>query len=138
MRSDCLKTLYDVGYLRPELIAGYADDFSRLLHARNNRTVWGSMLALGTIALLRAADLFRHHEEIQAVVAQGSVVTVDNGIKILATIAAAASMAENRVHLGLELCCVRCQAHPGVRGAAAHDRLALLRTINPSSGPQRP
>lgn len=89
VRSDCLKTLYEVGYLRPELIAGYAAEFLRLLHDRNNRMVWGSMLALSTIAPLCADDLFQHHAEILAVMAEGSVITVDNGIKILATIAAA-------------------------------------------------
>jgi hypothetical protein len=89
VRSDCLKTLYEVGYLRPELLAGYADEFLRLLHDRNNRMVWGSMLALNTIAPLRADELFRYRAEIQAVMAEGSVITVDNGIKILATVAAA-------------------------------------------------
>jgi len=89
VRSDCLKTLYEVGYLRPELVAGYADDFLRLLHDRNNRMVWGAMLALSTIAPLRADDLFRHHGEIQSVMADGSVITVDNGIRILAAVAAA-------------------------------------------------
>jgi hypothetical protein len=88
VRSDCLKTLYEVGYLRPELIAGYAGEFLRLLHDRNNRMVWGSMLALSTIAPLRADDLFQHRAEIQAFMAEGSVITVDNGIKILARVAA--------------------------------------------------
>ena len=88
VRSDCLKTLYEVGYLRPELVAGYTDDFLRLLHDRNNRMVWGAMLALSTIAPLRADELFRHRAEIQAAMAEGSVITVDNGIKTLATVAA--------------------------------------------------
>jgi len=89
VRSDCLKTLYEVGTLRPELLAGYAGEFFRLLHDRNNRMVWGSMLALSTIAQLRADDLFRRRAEIMAVMAEGSVITVDNGIKILAAVAAA-------------------------------------------------
>jgi len=89
VRSDCLKTLYEVGYLRPELVAGYTDDFLRLLHDRNNRMVWGAMLALSTIAPLCADELFRQRAKIQAVMAEGSVITVDNGIKSLATVAAA-------------------------------------------------
>ena len=32
VRTDCLKTLYAVGYLKPELIADYAGEFVRLLH----------------------------------------------------------------------------------------------------------
>ena len=31
VRSDCLKVLYEVGYLRPELVDSYAKDFLRLL-----------------------------------------------------------------------------------------------------------
>jgi hypothetical protein len=88
VRSDCLKALYEVGYLRPELVADYSGDFLRLLHDRNNRMVWGAMLALSTIAPLRADELFRHRAEIQAAMAEGSVITVDNGIKTLATVAA--------------------------------------------------
>ena len=97
VRSDCLKTLYEVGYLRPELVAGYADDFLRLLHDRNNRMVWGSMLALSTIAALRADDLFRHRAEIQSVMAEGSVITIDNGIKTLSTVAAANASYRNEL-----------------------------------------
>ncbi len=97
VRGDCLKTLYEVGYLRPELVAGYADDLLRLLHDRNNRMVWGSMLALSTIAALRAGDLFRHRAEIQSVMAEGSVIAIDNGIKTLATVAAANASYRNEL-----------------------------------------
>ena len=31
VRSDCLKTLYEIGYLKPELVAEYAAEFLRLL-----------------------------------------------------------------------------------------------------------
>ena len=89
IRSDCLKTLYEVGNLQPELITDYVDEFLGLLRDRNNRMIWGSMLALSTIAPLRADELFEHRAEIQAVMAEGSVITVDNGVKILATVAAA-------------------------------------------------
>jgi len=88
VRSDCLKTLYEVGYLRPELVAGCAGDFLRLLLDRNNRMVWGAMLALSTIASLCDDELFRQRAKIQAAMAEGSVITVDNGIKTLATVAA--------------------------------------------------
>ena len=40
IRSDCLKVLYEIGYLKPELIAGYVDDFLNLLKDKNNRMVW--------------------------------------------------------------------------------------------------
>lgn len=89
VRSDCLKTLYEVGYLRPELIADYAVEFLRLLHDRNNRMAWGAMIALSTIAPLRAGELYPQRQRIQAAMAEGSVITVDNGVKVLAAVAAA-------------------------------------------------
>lgn len=46
VQSDCIKVLYETGYLAPELIADYVDDFLALLGSKNNRLVWGSMIAL--------------------------------------------------------------------------------------------
>ena len=88
IQSDCIKTLYEVGYLDPSLIAGYWGSFLELLQSNNNRLVWGGMIALSTIAHLRAAELFPHAREIQQVVEAGSVITQDSGIRALAAIAA--------------------------------------------------
>lgn len=89
VRSDCIKTLYEVGYLKPGLIADYVGEFLRLLADRNKRMVWGAMLALATIAPLRADELYRHRRRIQDAMAEGSVITVDNGVKTLAAVATA-------------------------------------------------
>lgn len=89
VRSDCIKTLYEVGYLKPDLIADHAAEFLRLLRNRNNRMVWGSMIALATIASLRPDELFQQRQRIQDALAEGSVITVDNGVKVLAAVAAA-------------------------------------------------
>ncbi len=89
VRSDCLKTLYEVGYLKPELIADYADEFVRLLRDRNNRMIWGAMLALATIAPLRAGELYPQRQRIEQAMAEGSVITVDSGVKVLTALAAA-------------------------------------------------
>ncbi len=86
--SDCLKVLYEIGYLDPELIGGYWQDFLRLLKSRNNRMVWGSMIALSTIASLKADEIFVHREQIEVAIENGSVITQDNGIKTLAALAA--------------------------------------------------
>ena len=88
VRSDCLKVLYELGYLAPGLIAGYADDFLRLLTDRNNRLVWGAMIALSTIASLQAEKLFPHVAVIRKVMAEGSVITNDAGMKTLCRLAA--------------------------------------------------
>ncbi len=87
IQSDCIKVLYEIGYIAPELIAEYVEDFLDLLRSRNNRLVWGGMSALATIASLKADVLFEHRDEIKATIEQGSVITVDRGIKALSVVA---------------------------------------------------
>jgi len=88
IQSDCIKVLYEVGYLKPELIADYTGDFLKLLRSRNNRLVWGGMLALSTIAHRQVDELYTHRQEILNAMREGSVITVDNAVKILAIVAA--------------------------------------------------
>jgi len=85
--NDCIKVLYEIGYLAPELIADYVGDFLKFMQSRNNRLVWGTILALSTIASLKAGAIFPHVEEIEKVMENGSVITIDNGVKILAIVA---------------------------------------------------
>lgn len=87
--SDCVKVLYEIGYLNPGLIAPYAADFLKLLRSKNNRLVWGGMIALSTVAALRADELYLQVAEIQKVMDKGSVITIDAGVMALAGIAAA-------------------------------------------------
>jgi hypothetical protein len=84
IQADCIKVLYEVGYINPSLIADYAEDFVRLLHSRNNRLVWGGMTALGTVAEIKAQTVFAHLDEIERVMDTGSVITMDNGVQTLA------------------------------------------------------
>ena len=88
IQSDCVKVLYEIGYREPALIAAYAPTFVDLLGSRNNRLVWGSMIALSTIAQIAPDMLFAHITVIQQAIERGSVITVDNGIKTLAHVAA--------------------------------------------------
>jgi hypothetical protein len=83
IQSDCIKTLYELGYLKPELIADYHADFIKLLTNKNNRLVWGGMIALATIVELRHKEIFSSLNKIVETVNQGSVITIDNGIEIL-------------------------------------------------------
>ncbi len=87
IRADCIKVLYEIGYIKPQLIAPYAGELIRLLTNRNNRLVWGAMIALAAVAPLQADALFPEVEKIKKVMAEGSVITVDNGVKVLAGIA---------------------------------------------------
>jgi len=87
IQSDCIKVLYEIGYLNPGLIAGYADVFISLLRSKNNRLVWGSMIALSTIAEVRPDVLFEQRDEIIRAIDHGSVITVDRGIQALVIVA---------------------------------------------------
>lgn len=89
IQADCIKVLYEIGYLKPTLIAPYAADFLKLLHNKNNRLVWGGMIALSTVAEISAGELFPHVDEIQKAMTKGSVITIDAGVMTLAGIAAA-------------------------------------------------
>jgi len=95
--SDCLKTLYEIGYIEPQLIADYSDAFLRLLFSRNNRLVWGAMIALGVIAPLVPQKLFAARERIFSAIREGSVITIDNGVKVLARVAAASPEFESEL-----------------------------------------
>lgn len=88
VQNDCIKVLYEIGALEPGLIADYVGDFLELLTSRQNRLVWGGMIALSTVVEIKADELFPHCEEIQRAMQAGSVITVDNGVKTLALIAA--------------------------------------------------
>lgn len=65
VQADCIKVLYEIGYLKPALIAPYASAFLKLLKSRNNRLVWGGMIALSTVGGLAANELFPHWAELR-------------------------------------------------------------------------
>jgi hypothetical protein len=83
IQSDCVDTLYEIGYRSPELIANYHEAFLKLLDSDNNRLVWGGMIALSTIVDLQPEEIFRSLGKIMHVTEKGSVITIDNGVKIL-------------------------------------------------------
>jgi hypothetical protein len=89
IRSDCLKVLYEIGYLEPDLITGYAGDFLKLLRDKENRMIWGAMIGLATIADRRAQEIWKQIDTVMAAVEQGSLITVVWGVKTLARVAAA-------------------------------------------------
>lgn len=87
VQSDCIKVLYEIGCIEPALIAGYVNDFLGLLGSKNNRLVWGAMIALSTIAGLKSAEISARLGEIMRAMEGGSVITIDNGVKILTAVA---------------------------------------------------
>lgn len=86
--NDCIKVLYEIGYIDPNLVYPYTGDFIKLLRSRHNRLVWGGMLALGTVASLCPDEVFEHLEAVKKAMNSDSVITKDNGVKVLADTAA--------------------------------------------------
>ena len=89
IRSDCLKVLYEIGYLDPGLIAGYWDDFLKLLKSKDNRMVWGAMIALATIADRHPHEIWTQIDNIIRITESGTVITLVWGMRVLARVAAA-------------------------------------------------
>lgn len=83
IQSDCIKTLYEIGYLKPELIANHHADFIKLLTNKNNRLVWGGMIAISTITDLKHKEIYASLGLILQTIEKGSVITIDCGIEIL-------------------------------------------------------
>lgn len=82
--NDCIKVLYEIGERKPCLIADYCGEFLMLLRSSNNRLVWGSMTALATIAELAPKKIFENIAVVLGTFQNGSVITVDNAVTLLA------------------------------------------------------
>ena len=95
--NDCIKVLYEIGKRKPELISGFAGDFITALSGRNNRLVWGSMMALAYIAPLEPDAIFNRLAEIIAAYKKGSVITVDNSISVFAELCKAKAECRKKV-----------------------------------------
>jgi hypothetical protein len=89
IQSDCDGVMEEIGRNEPELIETYVIDFLKLLSSKRNRRVWQSMICLALIADRKPKEIFENREEIVRVMEKGSVITQDNGIKVLAKVAAA-------------------------------------------------
>lgn len=87
--NDCVKVLYEMGYRCPELIADYVLDFIELLKSRNNRLVWGGMIAISKITYLKPKEVFENIEIVSKAYEKGSVITIDNSISVFAELAKA-------------------------------------------------
>lgn len=83
-----MKVLDEIGALKPALIAPHADAFLDLLTSRQNRLVWGGMTALGCIAKKQADTIWPRIRIVMDATANGSVITQDWGVRVLAAVAA--------------------------------------------------
>ncbi len=102
VRSDCLKVLYEVGYLKPQLIAPYVADFLKLLDDKNNRMVWGAMIALASIAAIKHDEIWSEVDKLTAAIDNGTLITQVWGIRALARSAAKEPGRSKRIRHKLE------------------------------------
>ncbi len=102
IQSDCVKVLDEIGARRPELIAEYSREFERLLESRNNRLVWGAMTALDYIAAVEPEAVRGMLPKILAAADQGSVITRDHAVGVLAKLATLKQHADKCVPLLIE------------------------------------
>lgn len=89
IQSDCIKVLYEIGYISPQLITNYADDFIHLLSSKTNRMVWGAMIGLSTIAELIPEKIWPYRMKILDLIETGTVITNVSGVKTLINLARA-------------------------------------------------
>jgi hypothetical protein len=95
--NDCIKVLYEIGYRNPALVAEYAEHFLRLLYSRNNRLIWGGMIALAQIAPLNPDVIFDRREQVIQAYRDGSVITRDASIIVFAALSHASPAYEAEI-----------------------------------------
>ncbi len=83
----CIKVLYEIGYVEPELISDYVDYFLKLIQSKVNRQIWGGMVALSTIAKIRHKKIFENVDLIMKIMADGSKITSESGFLTLCNLA---------------------------------------------------
>lgn len=97
IQADCLAVLEQVGSLAPELIEDYLEEFLRLIFGKDNRLIWAAMINIALIANRKPDQIINRLDDIIGVIEKGSVITRDNGIKILSRAAAAKTEDNNLV-----------------------------------------
>ena len=95
--NDCIKVLYEIGEREPELISDHVNVFIKLLKSKNNRLVWGSMMALAKITSLKPQEIFDNLDIVIKAYENGSVITVDNSITVFAELIKAVQEYEKKI-----------------------------------------
>lgn len=99
IRNDCIKVIYEVGSLKPKLIAEHYDELVKLLDNKNNRLQWGGMTALNTIVLEKPGIIFKNLGKLVDVAEKGTVITKDNLMAILIKLCSVATYSESAFDL---------------------------------------
>lgn len=95
IQHDCIKVIYEIGTIKPSLIAGFASEFVTLLASKNNRLQWGAMMALNSITDEAPKIIHSALTKIITVADTGSVITNDQCVAILIKLCARREYAED-------------------------------------------
>ena len=79
------------------MICDYAGDFISGLYSKNNRLVWGCMMALAKIAHMAYQPIYERLDAIVSAYESGSTITVDNSISVFAGLCKGSDEVENIV-----------------------------------------
>jgi len=103
IQSDCIKVLYEIGERgSADMISPYCKNFGDILKSKNNRLVWGSMIALDTITLINPKGVYDLLPLIISTIDNGSVISIDHGVRILAQLSSIADYTETTFPLLIE------------------------------------
>jgi hypothetical protein len=83
IQNDCIKVIYEVGVLKPELLTDHINELVMLLESKNNRLQWGVMTALNALTNECPKVVYSILSKIIAVADKGSVITNDQCVAIL-------------------------------------------------------
>lgn len=83
IQGDCIKVLYEIGAIKPALIADYAKDFIATLDNKNNRLQWGAMMVIDYITSIQPELVYKSLPKIAAITEKGTVITRDHYVNIL-------------------------------------------------------
>jgi hypothetical protein len=98
IQKDCLSVFEYIGDASPNLISKYVDVLLDLTQSTQNSLVWGAMIALARMTNICAKEIFERIDEIIKATDAGSVITKDNGIKIMAKVSAANKGYEKKLY----------------------------------------
>jgi hypothetical protein len=135
-QADAIKTLYEIGNEKPEMISNYVKEFIALLDSKNNRLQWGAMMALDTITSIESKAIYAALPKILDIAKQGSVITRDHAVGILAKLSVVKAYADDVFPLLLdEIRTAPLNQFPSYVESAmgvakGKDKLLLLKAIN--------
>lgn len=99
IKSDCIKVIYEIGALKPQLIADFDKEFVALLDDKNNRLKWGAMIALDMITFEKPVAIYNALAKILDTADKGTVITNDHCVGILIKLCAVKEYADDAFSL---------------------------------------